>query len=227
MRVELDEIPFDRGGALLVKRALRSAPEITVSGTTPDLFVHLRGWCRVEGHQFHWSATDGGCAVIIRGTAAEERWSAAERAGCADPTERGGVVDFPPQHWGLAARGALVESGSPEFHFPLAEKIGVWSPDAGRIYLQAASAQWDPATAIPWDTEFNLPDEAGLNAEVFDALVLIAAGSWSTTDLVRGHDRVAELVQEMHAGRRKRLERLGFSEAEADDLSSLHTRNFM
>ncbi len=69
----------------------------------------------------------------------------------ADPFQPGAVLDRPPQRWGLAARGALVESGAPEFHFPLADKTEVWSADAVRLYAQAAAAQWDPATAIPWD----------------------------------------------------------------------------
>jgi hypothetical protein len=51
----------------------------------------------------------------------------------------------------------MVESGSPEFAFTLANKIEVWSVDAGRLYAQGAAAQWDPATAIPWSTEFDLP----------------------------------------------------------------------
>jgi hypothetical protein len=67
----------------------------------------------------------------------------------------------------LAARGALVESGSPDFHFALAEKVEVWSPDAVRSYAQAAASQWDPATAIPWNAEFNLP------ADVEDAVVQV------------------------------------------------------
>ena len=393
MRVDLESIPFDRGGALLVKRTLRRASQIEVSGTAPDLFIHLRSWCRAEGHQFRLES-DPVSAVIIGGSAVEQRWSEAERAGRANPLDQQAVVDSPPQRWGLATRGALVESGSPEFHFALAAKADVWSPDAARLYAQAASAQWDPATAIPWDAEFDLPDEiedavvqimtylvenetaalivpsrfvaqlhphfrevmqvlavqaadearhievfvrrallkgrelgvstaggqaslktlvdepdfavasfllsvlgegtflsllwflerfapdpvtaavcrlaaqdearhvafglshlsehigadpslrdvlanavrqrhdalrhtAGLNAEVFDALVLIAAGSWTPADLMLGYDQVADLVKEMHTGRRKRLIRLGFSEAEAEDLSALHTRNFM
>jgi hypothetical protein len=68
---------------------------------------------------------------------------------------------------------------------------------------------------------------AGLNAEVFDALLLMAAGSWDPADLRRGHDRVLELARDMHEGRKKRLIRLGFSQADADQLSALHTRNFM
>jgi hypothetical protein len=68
---------------------------------------------------------------------------------------------------------------------------------------------------------------AGLNTEVFEALVLIAAGSWSPAALQTGYDAVDNLVQEMHTSRTKRLVRLGFSDDEAQELSSLHTRNFM
>jgi hypothetical protein len=72
-----------------------------------------------------------------------------------------------------------------------------------------------------------LQHTAGLNAEVFDALVLIAAGSWMPEDVRRGYEAVNRLVQDMGSGRTKRLIRLGFSEAEASELSALHTRNFM
>jgi hypothetical protein len=68
---------------------------------------------------------------------------------------------------------------------------------------------------------------AGLNADVFDALMLMAAGSWEPADLRRGHARVSALVDDMHVNRKKRLIRLGFTEGEAEELSSLHTRNFM
>jgi hypothetical protein len=398
MHLDLEDLSFDRGGALLVKRALRLAAPgeaITVAGKASDLSIHLRAWCRAEGHEYRWSDEGAaGCGAIIRGPAATERWSGAERAGRADPVAAGAIVEHPPQRWGLAARGALVESGAPDFHFTLADKAQVWSPDAVRIYAQAAAAQWDPATAIPWDAEFELPGEvedalvqimtylvenemaalivpsrflaqlhphfrevmqvlavqaadearhvevftrrallrgrepglstaggqaslqtlvdepdfatasfllsvlgegtflsllrflerfapdpitaavcrlaaqdearhvafgmshlrehidaepslrdslgtavrrrheelrhtAGLNAEVFDALVLIAAGSWEPTDIRRGHDAVSALTQDMHASRKKRLIRLGFEDAEAEELSSLHTRNFM
>jgi hypothetical protein len=72
-----------------------------------------------------------------------------------------------------------------------------------------------------------LAQTSGLNAEVFDALVLLAAGSWTPADLRRGHAAVVALVAEMDAGRRMRLTRLGFDAASAERLSSLHTRNFM
>lgn len=68
---------------------------------------------------------------------------------------------------------------------------------------------------------------AGLNAEVHDALVLLAAGELTPAAIARGHAAVAELQAQMDAGRRQRLERLGFGEGEAAELSGLHTRNFM
>jgi hypothetical protein len=36
-----------------------------------------------------------------------------------------------------------------------------------------------------------------------------------------------QLTRDMDEGRRKRLMRLGFPEPEAEELSGLHTRNFM
>ena len=72
-----------------------------------------------------------------------------------------------------------------------------------------------------------LASTAGLNAEVFDALVLLAAGGWEHADLRRGHAAVVALVRDMDTGRRQRLVRLGFSLERAEALSALHTRNFM
>jgi hypothetical protein len=72
-----------------------------------------------------------------------------------------------------------------------------------------------------------LQNTTGLNAEVFDALVLLAAGDWSPVSLRRGHAAVVELAADMDKGRRQRLSRLGFSPEQAAALSALHTRNFM
>jgi hypothetical protein len=398
MHIDLEDLKFEWGGALLVKRALRLAAAgeaVTVAGRQPDLAVHLRAWCRAEGHEFRPAEDCGtGAARIVRGPAADQRWRAAERAGRANPQESGAVLDRPSQRWGLAARGALVEPGSPEFRFALDRKVEIWSGDAARMYAQAAAAQWDPATAVPWQAEFDLPadvedavvqimtylienetaalvvpsrfiaqlhphfrevmqvlaiqaadearhievftrrallkrkelglstaggqaslqtlvdepnfaiaafllsvlgegtflnllcflervapdpvtsavcrlaaqDEArhvafgmshlrehlqaspslastlmnsvrrrhetlrhtaGLNAEVFDALSLLAAGSWDPANIGRGHRAVTALVQEMHSGRKRRLLKLGFSDADAEEMSALHTRNFM
>jgi hypothetical protein len=72
-----------------------------------------------------------------------------------------------------------------------------------------------------------LASTAGLNADVFDALVLLAAGTWSPHAVAAGWERVQRLQADMDEGRQRRLVRLGFPAAEAAGLSALHTRNFM
>ena len=72
-----------------------------------------------------------------------------------------------------------------------------------------------------------LQHTAGLNEEVFDALILLAAGSWEPEAIAAGWRKVVELKERMDRGRQVRLKRLGFSEQEANRLSGLHTRNFM
>jgi hypothetical protein len=68
---------------------------------------------------------------------------------------------------------------------------------------------------------------SGLNEEVQDSLVLIAAGGWEPESLRLGTGRVRALVGEMDEGRRGQLERIGFDPGQAAALSGLHTRNFM
>jgi len=72
-----------------------------------------------------------------------------------------------------------------------------------------------------------LRDTTGLNDAVFDALVLLAAGSWTADAIRAGWRAVVALQRDMDLGRRARLTRLGFSAADAEALSTLHTRNFM
>ncbi len=394
--LDLGALGLDRGGQVLLNRALRALPVggcLRVRGASAELAVHLGAWCRVQGHPMEWS-DDRGEAVVVRGAAEEGRWRGAERAGGVDPLRPGAVADHPSPRWGLAARGARIEAGAPEFHFRLNDKAMVWSDDAGRIYAQAAAAQWDPATAIPWNAPITHADEvedavvqvmtylvenetaallvparflaeihphfrevmqllavqvadearhievftrrallrrsqlgsssaggqaslktlvdepdfalasfllsvlgegsflsllwflrdhapdpvtrtvarlaaqdearhvafglahlersvgvdpalrarlaaaierrwqslrttAGLNEEVFDSLVILAAGSFEPAAIGAGFDRVAALQRDMDQSRQRRLRRLGFSPEDAAALSSLHTRNFM
>ncbi|HEX2118108.1 MAG TPA: hypothetical protein VHF91_02920 [Acidimicrobiales bacterium] len=148
--VELGDLGLDRGGHLLLKRALarvRVGDRVEVRGTAPELAVHVRAWCRAHGHGFDWP-------YVVRGEAEGARLRGADVAG-----GTGQVVERPPATWGLAARGAVVEAGGPEFPFPLDEKAAVWTDAAAGIYRQAVASQWDPATAVDWDEPFELPEE--------------------------------------------------------------------
>jgi hypothetical protein len=120
---------------------------VEVRGGGPELAAHLRGWCRAQGHGYHWP-------FVVRGGADGARLRGAEPAGGATA-----VADRALPSWGLAARGALVEPGGPPFSFALDEKGAVWTDAAAGIYRQAAAGQWDPATAVDWDDPFELPDE--------------------------------------------------------------------
>ena len=73
----------------------------------------------------------------------------------------------------------------------------------------------------------SLAQTSGLNEEVFDALVLLAAGSWEPAAIAAGFECVQAMKQAMAEGREHRLNRLGFGGGEASRLASLHTRNFM
>lgn len=408
--IDIKELGLDGGAHLLLKRALAGLQVgqiLGVRGSAPDLAVHLRGWCRSQGHEVIWpesadvmsvETTERGSplvAYVVRGAAAGGRWRGAEAAGGTNPREPGAVVEQPPSRWGLAARGAVVEAGGPEFYFRLDSKAEVWANSVPRLYQQAAAAQWDPATAIDWDTPFDLEPEieaavvqvmtylienetaallvpskflaqlhphfrevmqllaiqvadearhvevftrratlrrkdslglstvggqhslktlfdepdfthasfllsvlgegtflnllwfleryapdpltrqvarlaaqdearhvafgighlqyaialdpslkgrlassavrrhdalaqtAGLNEEVFDALVILAAGAWEPDAIAAGFDKVQILKQQMASDRTSRLVKLGFSSDEASAISNLHTRNFM
>ena len=156
--VELGELGLDQGGHLLIKRALRTvsvhAP-VAVYGNAPELAIHLRGWCRAQGHDIEISQITGGpVAVLYRSGAEDGRWRGAESTGeAATPQIQAHA------NWGLAGRSATVEAGAPAFDFPLDTRAEVWAEEAARLYAQAAAAQWNPATAIPWDEPFVLHDE--------------------------------------------------------------------
>jgi hypothetical protein len=72
-----------------------------------------------------------------------------------------------------------------------------------------------------------LTDTAGLNRDVFDSLVVLAAGSWRPADIRRGWQAVQDMQRAMDEGRRRRLAFIGFPDDEAAEISALHTRNFM
>jgi TusA-related sulfurtransferase len=156
--IDLKGIGFDRGAHVLVKRALnllKPGERLSVSGSDPALKMHLRAWCREQGHQL-LEGTPDGRATIVRGDSDRQRWRRAERAGGIGPQ---GVLGQAQQSWGLAARGALVEAGGPDAGFELLDKAMVWSEFAPRMYAQAAAAQWDPETAIDWSQAELLPAE--------------------------------------------------------------------
>ncbi|MCY2958828.1 MAG: ferritin-like domain-containing protein [Planctomycetota bacterium] len=173
VRVDLVALGLDRGGHLLVERALARVPvggRVDVHGSHPELAIHLRAWARARGHEFQAAAPGEAahCAGRLqRGSADLDRWQDAERSGEARVDETHPPSAHPARRWGLAARGALVESSAPEFRFRLDDRDEVWAGEAAALYRQALASQWDPETAIPWK------DSATASDELEDALVQV------------------------------------------------------
>ena len=64
-------------------------------------------------------------------------------------------------------------------------------------------------------------------APIQDALTILAARGTDPHSVARGHEAYRELLHTMHESRLKRLESAGFSPAQAETISRLHTPNFM
>jgi hypothetical protein len=396
--IDIENLGLDAGAHLLVKQGLLGvAPgeDIGVLGRSPGWEAQLSAWCRSQGHPLALTERDGRVlARVTRGGAEAGRWRGAQHTGHSDASLAGAVAEQAQARWGLAARGATVEEGSPAMVFRLDQKNEVWSASAADLYAQAVAAQWNPDLVIDWAAPFELPevvedavvqvltymienevaalvvparflgqlhphfrevqallaiqvadearhievftrrlrmkgrepalstaggqsslkslldepdfsvaefllsvlgegsfvnllqflhahapdpvtrqvarlaarDEArhvafgmthllsrlalepefrsrlalsvqarndalsatsGLNEEVFDALILLAAGEFTPAAIAQGYLRVQQLMRDMAEGRQARLEKLGFGKAQAQQLSALHTRNFM
>src|SRR5438046_1247980 len=101
--------------------------------------------------------------------------------------------------------------------------------DVGDSVVATFDCEAEPSeqTRVDLDTVLEVASTAGLNQDVFDALVVLAAGAWTPDAIATGYERVQALTADMDDGRRRRLARLGFPADEAAELSALHTRNFM
>ena len=178
--IDIEALGFDAGAHVLVRHALAALPEgesLRVTGRAPGWQAQLADWCRAQGHTLSWMSRplpqgEGGgegtpvideaptpIALITPGTAEAGRWRDAAHTGHADPHAEGAVLPQAPAHWGLAARGARVEAGSPDIAFRLDRKDELWADNAAELYAQAVAAQWDPDTALDWHVTLTHPPE--------------------------------------------------------------------
>jgi len=149
--IDLADLGLDEGGHLLVGRALAAgAPgdAVAVTGSHPQLRLHLSTWARAQGHDYR--ELDGQ-PVVVRGRAADDRWRGAVRAT--------GPTQAPARSWGFAARGARVEAGGPDALADIVDPDAAWVEIAPRLYAQAVAGQWDIATAVPWDAPRHHDDD--------------------------------------------------------------------
>ena len=72
-------------------------------------------------------------------------------------TSRTEIAEIAETHWGIAQRGARIESGGPEFGFTLRQKRDVWARELNSIYSQAPANQWSATRDISWNELPKLP----------------------------------------------------------------------
>ncbi|MCZ2104864.1 MAG: ferritin-like domain-containing protein [Burkholderiales bacterium] len=160
--IDIESLGFDAGAHLLVKHALARLPvgtPLRVSGHASGWQAQLAHWCRAQGHALAWADDAHAQALVTRGGAEAGRWRDAAHTGHADPRVSGAVLAQAEPTWGLAARGARVEAGSPAFAFRLARKDELWADNAADLYAQAVAAQWDPDVALDWSVALTHPPE--------------------------------------------------------------------
>lgn len=159
--IDIEALGLDEGALLIVRRALADLPvgeRLHVRGRAPEWDLHLTAWCRQQGHDVETRMLAGGEveAVVMRGPWAEGRWRDALDTGHSRLAAGELPAETADPAWGLAARGATVEAGSPAIGFGLRHRDEVWAATAGDLYRQAAAAQWDPHTAVDWNAPFDL-----------------------------------------------------------------------
>jgi len=103
-------------------------------------------------------------------------------------------------------------------HFGLAHVRSALAHDPG-LYARLDAAVRRRAST--------LHDAGGVPSAIQDALTVLAAGDTSPSRIARGHDAFRALLETMHEKRVKRLLVAGFTPAQADEMSTLHTANFM
>lgn len=163
--LDLGSLGLDRGGHLLVLRALRTLDRgdaLTITGTHPDLALQLSVFAREGGHALSMltesNSGESRSFALRAGPSLDARTKGATRAGSAlHDREHRGISERADARWGVAGRGALVEAGAPEWDFSLDRAEVVWTDEARKLYQQAAASQWDPETAIPWSEPITHP----------------------------------------------------------------------
>jgi len=127
--------------------AVSSGEILEVASDDASIEHDLRAWSRFMAHEWRGMRVENGRFVcsIQRGIA--QRIISKQL-----PLEA--VTKFPAvanPRTGFSPRGAVVESGGPEFPFDVLDASLAWNPEAATLYERAVSSQWSATTDILWD----------------------------------------------------------------------------
>jgi hypothetical protein len=96
-----------------------------------------------------------------------------------------------------------------------------------REQLRAEPAREEELVAATEERSAVLQATSGANAALMEALAVLAGGGTGAAEMARGVEYVRSLFQSMAERRVHRLLQLGLSPATAEQISALHTPNFM
>jgi TusA-related sulfurtransferase len=96
-----------------------------------------------------------------------------------------------------------------------------------RYYLAQGSEHYEELRATVRQRAAYMSAVTEVNPRVQEALAVLAAGGLDPDRLAEGSRCVRALLEEMHAHRLQRLQGAGFTREQADEISRLHTPNFM
>lgn len=143
--IDVGDLPLGGGLLALVRPALDALQPgglLAILSSDPGLRQDLPSWCRAQRHEYLGveAFEDGERHLVARGG-----FSVPARPPASPPPEHADPAS------GFAPRGARLEPGRPGYPFTLNDRDRVAPPEAGRLYEQAAGAQWDASRDIPWD----------------------------------------------------------------------------
>lgn len=96
-----------------------------------------------------------------------------------------------------------------------------------RYYLAQDPAHYEELRSAVRQRAAVMSSITEVSPRVQEALAILAAGGLDPSRLAEGTRKVRDLMDEMHANRLKRLQVAGFTAEQAEEISRLHTPNFM
>jgi TusA-related sulfurtransferase len=208
------DLSGEDGLFLLVSRALdrlKPGDILQISSDNPSVDHDLPAWSRLTANRYHGKTSANGRAVhcVEKGSAVRVL------TDCdLDWNNHAQIINdrFDTRAWlvgrtavirekalpsdGFAPRGAVVETGSPEFPFDVLDRTHAWSESAADFYDQARTGYW-ASHQIPWNKL--VPLDAELERAVCQLMTFLAENEYSALYvpakwIARIHPHFAETV---------------------------------
>jgi TusA-related sulfurtransferase len=200
---------------LLISRALdrlRPGDVLGISSDNPSVDHDLPAWCRFTANRYVGKTSHNGRAVhrVEKGSAArilaecDLDWNNHARLTDGHFDTRAWLVgrtavirEKATPSDGFAPRGAVVETGSPDFPFDVLDRTEAWNESAADFYDQARTGYWDASRDIRWNEL--VPLDGDLERAVCQLMTFLAENEYSALYvpakwIARIHPHFAETI---------------------------------